>query len=117
MLGGAGPAIAAVPLVVVWAGGSTITLIQSVARGKVGALGSASRVGFVVTMSIGQVLATPSRYLPWMTLCVVRAPMQLSRYLFHIGLHAIETLTASLALSLAGALSLVPSGIKRVIQL
>lgn len=55
MLGGAGPAIAAVPLVVVWAGGSTITLIRSVARGKVGALGSASRVGFVVTMSIGQV--------------------------------------------------------------
>ena len=55
VLGGAGPAIAAVPLVVVWAGGSTITLIQSVARGKVGALGSASRVGFVVTMSVGQV--------------------------------------------------------------
>ena len=55
VLGGAGPAIAAVPLVVVWAGGSTITLIRSVARGKVGALGSASRVGFVVTMSIGQV--------------------------------------------------------------
>ena len=50
---------AAVPLVVVWAGGSTITLIQSVARGKVGALGSASRVGFVVTMRPGETQPFP----------------------------------------------------------
>ena len=55
MLGGAGPAIAAVPLVVVWAGGSTINLLQGISRGQVGALGSASRIGFVVGMSAAQV--------------------------------------------------------------
>ena len=53
--GGAGPAIAAVPLVVVWAGGSTINLVQGISRGQVGALGSASRIGFVLGMSIAQV--------------------------------------------------------------
>lgn len=55
VLGGAGPAIAAVPLVVVWAGGSTINLLQGISRGQVGALGSASRIGFVMGMSAAQV--------------------------------------------------------------
>ena len=54
VLGGAGPAIAAVPLVVVWAGGSTINLVQGISRGQVGALGSASRIGFVLGMSLAQ---------------------------------------------------------------
>ena len=58
MLGGAGPAIAAVPLVVVWAGGSTINLLQGISRGQVGALGSASRIGFVAGMSVSQVRPT-----------------------------------------------------------
>ena len=35
VLGGAGPAIAAVPLTAIWAGGSVVTLLASVGSGKV----------------------------------------------------------------------------------
>ncbi len=55
VLGGAGPAIAAVPLTVVWAGGSFVTLATGLTRGQVGPLAAVGRVGFVLFMSIGQV--------------------------------------------------------------
>ena len=61
VLGGAGPAIAAVPLTAIWAGGSMITLLASVGKGKVGPVGAVQRVGFVVFMSIAGVVSSFSR--------------------------------------------------------
>lgn len=55
VLGGAGPAIAAVPLTVVWAGGSFVTLATGLGAGKVGPVGAVQRVGYVFFMSIAQV--------------------------------------------------------------
>lgn len=55
VLGGAGPAIAAVPLTVVWAGGSFVTLATGLGAGKVGPIGAVQRVGYVFFMSIAQV--------------------------------------------------------------
>ena len=54
VLGGAGPAIAAVPLTVVWAGGSVVTLATGLGAGRVGPVGAVQRVGFVFFMSIAQ---------------------------------------------------------------
>lgn len=54
VLGGAGPAIAAVPLTVVWAGGSFLTLATGLGAGKVGPIGAMQRVGYVCFMSIAQ---------------------------------------------------------------
>ena len=59
MLGGAGPAIAAVPLTVVWAGGSFVTLATGLGAGKVGPVGAVQRVGYVFFMSIAQVRLQP----------------------------------------------------------
>lgn len=65
VLAGAGPAVAAVPLVVVWAGGSAVNLVQGIARRQVGPRGTASRIGFVAGQSIAQVRARlPSLPLP-----------------------------------------------------
>lgn len=55
VLGGAGPAIAAVPLTVVWAGGSAVTLLSSLGQGKVGPFGAVQRVGFTLSMAFAQV--------------------------------------------------------------
>jgi hypothetical protein len=55
VLGGAGPAIAAVPLTVVWAGGSFVTLATGLGAGKVGPVGAVQRVGYVFFMSVAQV--------------------------------------------------------------
>lgn len=55
VLGGAGPAIAAVPLTVVWVGGSFVTLLTGISAGKVGPVGAAQRVGYVFFMSVAQV--------------------------------------------------------------
>lgn len=55
VLAGAGPAVAAVPLVVVWAGGSAFNLVQGIARRQVGVRGTASRVGFVGGQTVAQV--------------------------------------------------------------
>lgn len=55
VLGGAGPAIAAVPLTVVWAGGSFVTLASGLGAGKVGPIGAVQRVGYVFFMSVAQV--------------------------------------------------------------
>ncbi|BDA48868.1 probable vacuolar protein sorting-associated protein 13A at C-terminar half [Coccomyxa sp. Obi] len=61
VLGGAGPAIAAVPLTVVWAGGSFVTLATGLGAGKVGPVGAVQRVGYVFFMSIAQVVGSFSR--------------------------------------------------------
>lgn len=59
VLAGAGPAVAAVPLVVVWAGGSAFNLVQGIARRQVGVRGTVSRVGFVGGQTVAQVLGGP----------------------------------------------------------
>ncbi|KAK9867090.1 hypothetical protein WJX84_006946 [Apatococcus fuscideae] len=61
VLGGAGPAIAAVPLTVVWAGGSAVTLLSSLGTGKVGPFGAVQRVGFTLSMAFAQVISGFSR--------------------------------------------------------
>ena len=61
VLGGAGPAIAAVPLTAIWAGTSVVALLASVGSGKVGPVGVVSRFGFVVFMSIAGVISSFSR--------------------------------------------------------
>lgn len=55
VLGGAGPAIAAVPLTVVWVGGSFVSLLTGIGAGKVGPVDAAQRVGYVFFMSVAQV--------------------------------------------------------------
>lgn len=55
VLGGAGPAIAAVPLTVVWVGGSFVSLLTGIGAGKVGPIDAAQRVGYVFFMSVAQV--------------------------------------------------------------
>ena len=55
VLGGAGPAIAAVPLTVVWAGGAFYTLASGLGAGKVGPRGAVQRVGYTFFMAIADV--------------------------------------------------------------
>ena len=43
------------PLTVVWAGGSAVTLLSSLGTGKVGPIGAVQRVGFTVSMAFAQV--------------------------------------------------------------
>ena len=62
-MGGAGPAIAAVPLTVVWVGGSFVSLLGGIGAGKVGPVGAAQRVGYVFFMSVAQV-GNPEMLLP-----------------------------------------------------
>lgn len=61
VLGGAGPAIAAVPLTVVWVGGSFVSLLTGIGAGKVGPLDAAQRVGYVFFMSVAQVRTRRTR--------------------------------------------------------
>ena len=61
MLGGAGPAIAAVPLTVVWAGGAFYTLASGLGAGKVGPRGAVQRVGYTFFMAIADVRTLPFR--------------------------------------------------------
>ncbi|KAK9815754.1 hypothetical protein WJX72_009012 [[Myrmecia] bisecta] len=61
VLGGAGPAIAALPLTVVWAGGSFLSLATNISAGKVGPYGAAKRIGFVLFMSLAQSIGSFSR--------------------------------------------------------
>ena len=60
VLGGAGPAIAAVPLTVVWAGGAFYTLASGLGAGKVGPRGAVQRVGYTFFMAIADVRTVPS---------------------------------------------------------
>ena len=71
VLGGAGPAIAAVPLTVVWVGGSFVTLLTGISAGKVGPVGAAQRIGYVFFMSVAQV-----SYLPFYAILLTHAPHQ-----------------------------------------
>ena len=59
VLGGAGPAIAAVPLTVVWAGGAFYTLASGLGAGKVGPRGAVQRVGYTFFMAIADVSPLP----------------------------------------------------------
>ena len=59
VLGGAGPAIAAVPLTVVWAGGAFYTLASGLGAGKVGPRGAVQRVGYTFFMAIADVRTPP----------------------------------------------------------
>ena len=81
MLGGAGPAIAAVPLTAIWAGGSVLTLLASVGRGKVGPVGAVQRVSFVLFMSIAGVVSSFSRMVRIMMAGLHVQHVQLQRWL------------------------------------
>ncbi|KAK9800258.1 hypothetical protein WJX73_008605 [Symbiochloris irregularis] len=61
VLGGAGPAIAAVPLTAIWAGTSVVSLLASVGSGKVGPVGVVQRFGFVLFMSVAGIISSFSR--------------------------------------------------------
>ena len=54
VLGGAGPAIAAVPLTAIWAGGSVVTVAASLATAQLGPLAATQRVGYVALASLSQ---------------------------------------------------------------
>ena len=61
VLGGAGPAIAAVPLTVVWAGTSALSLLNNIRTRQVGPVGAVQRVGFVLFTGVGQIISAFSR--------------------------------------------------------
>ena len=61
VLGGAGPAIAAVPLTVVWAGTSAVSLLNNIRTRQVGPVGAVQRVGFVLFTGVGQIISAFSR--------------------------------------------------------
>ena len=61
VLGGAGPAIAAVPLTVVWAGTSALSLLNNIRTRQVGPVGAVQRVGFVLFTGLGQIISAFSR--------------------------------------------------------
>ena len=60
MLGGAGPAIAAVPLTAIWVGGSVVTVATSLATAQLGPVAATQRVGYVALASLSQ-----ARHLRW----------------------------------------------------
>lgn len=60
---GVGPAVAALPLTVVWAGGSAVELVRHIGAGRLGPLGVAQQVGFIVVMGMSQVISGFSRLL------------------------------------------------------
>lgn len=68
VLGGAGPAIAAVPLTVVWAGGAFYTLASGLGAGKVGPRGAVQRVGYTFFMAIADV-RTSAQLMPGSCRC------------------------------------------------
>ncbi len=53
MLGGAGPAVASVPLTVLWASGSAFTLVRSIAGGGTGPLVAMQQVGRLACGCVG----------------------------------------------------------------
>lgn len=52
VLGGSGPAVASVPLAVLWAGGSAVVLLHEVSLGKAGPLGIAQQFIYLPIMTI-----------------------------------------------------------------
>lgn len=61
VLGGAGPAIASVPLAVLWASGSAVVLLHEVSMGRAGPLGIAQQFVYVPIMTISMLLSGFSR--------------------------------------------------------
>jgi len=61
VLGGAGPAVASVPLTVLWASGSTVVLLHEVTMGKAGPLGVVQQLFYVPFMTISMFLSGFSR--------------------------------------------------------
>jgi hypothetical protein len=72
VLGGTGPAVAQIPLTVVWAGGTVFDLTRDLASRRVGALSIGPRVGFIALTSMAQLLGVVAKmeaallaYLPY----------------------------------------------------
>lgn len=61
VLGGAGPAIASVPLAVLWASGSAVVLLHEVSMGRAGPLGIAQQFVYVPIMTVSMLLSGFSR--------------------------------------------------------
>ena len=78
VLGGAGPAIAAVPLTVVWAGGAFYSLASGLGAGKVGPRGAVQRVGYTFFMAIADVRTLLSCVAPYVMGVMAHCALQLS---------------------------------------
>jgi len=63
VLGGAGPAVASVPLTVLWASGSTYVLLKQVTTGKASVVGTAQQVFYVPFMTFSMFVSAFSRML------------------------------------------------------
>jgi hypothetical protein len=58
VLGGAGPAVASVPLTVLWAGGSAISLLKQVTSGNAGPVVAVQQLFYVPLMTMSMVSVT-----------------------------------------------------------
>ena len=63
VLGGAGPAVASVPLTMVWAGGSVVSLLRNVSTGSTGPVAAAQQVAYVPFMAMSMIVSSFSRML------------------------------------------------------
>ena len=61
VLGGSGPAVASVPLAVLWAGGSAIVLVHEAALGKAGPIGVVRQVFYLPVMTVSMFFSGFSR--------------------------------------------------------
>ena len=61
VLGGSGPAVASVPLAVLWAGGSAVVLVHEAALGKAGPVGVAKQVFYLPIMTVSMFFSGFSR--------------------------------------------------------
>lgn len=61
VLGGSGPAVASVPLAVLWAGGSAVVLVHEAALGKAGPIGVVRQVIYVPIMTVSMFFSGFSR--------------------------------------------------------
>lgn len=61
VLGGSGPAVASVPLAVLWAGGSAVVLVHEAALGKAGPIGVVRQVFYVPVMTVSMFFSGFSR--------------------------------------------------------
>lgn len=61
VLGGTGPAVAQLPLTVIWAGGTVFDLTRDLAARRVGALSVLPRVGFITLTGIAQFIGVASK--------------------------------------------------------
>lgn len=61
VLGGTGPAIAQIPLTVVWAGGTVVDLTKDLAARRVGALTVLPRFSFITLTAIAQIIGVASK--------------------------------------------------------